>query len=120
MRLRAPLLPLLAVAAAGATAAAEPPLSTVVYLCEQSRVLSVVQRNHASPGQPVEVTFGTAGKRMQPAVAASGARYLSTDGAWEWWSKGYNGRLSAADGTVLAANCTRFPPLDKLPRSADK
>jgi membrane-bound inhibitor of C-type lysozyme len=118
MRLRA-LLPLFAVTAGGATAA-EPPLSTLVYLCEQSRVLSVVQRSHASPGQPIEVTFGTDGKRMQPVVAASGARYLSTDGAWEWWSKGYNGRLSAADGTVLAANCSRFPPLDKLPRSTDK
>ena len=48
MRLRA-LLPLLAVTAAGATEAAEPPLSTVVYLCEQSRVLSVVQRNPPVP-----------------------------------------------------------------------
>lgn len=119
MRLRA-LLPLLAVAAGGATEAAEPPLSTLVYLCEQSRVLSVAQRNPASPGQSVEVTFGTDGKRMQPAVAASGARYLSTDGAWEWWSKGSTGRLSAADGTALAANCALFPPIGKRPRSADK
>jgi len=82
------LLPLLAVAAAGITVAAEPPLSTLVYLCEQSRVLSVVQRNPASPGQSVEVTFGTDGKRMQPVVAASGARYLSTDGAWNGGAKG--------------------------------
>lgn len=119
MSLRA-LLPLLAVAAAGTTVAAEPPLSTLVYLCEQSRVLSVVQRNPASPGQSVDVTFGTDGKRMQPAVAASGARYLSTDGAWQWWSKGSTGRLSAADGTTLAANCTLLAPIGKPPRSPDK
>jgi len=100
--------------------AAEPQLSTLIYLCEQSRVLSVVQRNPASPGESVEVTFGADAKRMQPAVAASGARYLSTDGAWEWWSKGSTGRLSAADGTALAANCVLFPPIGKPPRSPDK
>jgi len=114
------LLPLFAVAAAGIAVAAEPQLSTLIYLCEQSRVLSVVQRNPASPGESVEVTFGADAKRMQPAVAASGARYLSTDGAWEWWSKGSTGRLSAADGTALAANCVLFPPIGKPPRSPDK
>jgi membrane-bound inhibitor of C-type lysozyme len=90
------LLSLAAAYIASATSAAEPRLATVGYLCDEARGLSIVQPEVSLPGQNLELVFGSERKRMRPAIAASGAHYLSTDGAWEWWSKGAVSRLSTA------------------------
>jgi hypothetical protein len=64
------------------------------------------------------VTVAGATGAAQPPLA-SGARCLSTDGARESRRKGSTGRLSAADGTALAADCALFPPIGRLPQPAD-
>jgi membrane-bound inhibitor of C-type lysozyme len=89
--------------------------TTLVYLCEGARTLAVVQPAPPRPGDAVELVFGEQARRMAPAVAASGARYLSADGAWEWWSKGPTGRLATAAGVPLAERCTLYPPTGKVP-----
>ena len=109
------LLSLAAAFIAGAASAAEPRLATAVYLCDEARVLSIVQPELSPAGQNLELVFGSERKRMRPAIAASGAHYLSTDGAWEWWSKGAVSRLSTANGPALAQNCTVFPTVGKRP-----
>jgi membrane-bound inhibitor of C-type lysozyme len=101
------LLSLAAAFIASAASAAEPRLATVVYLCDEARVLSFVLPEMSLPGQNLELVFGSERMRMRPAIAASGAHYLSTDGA-EWWSKGAVSRLATANGSALAQNCTVF------------
>ncbi|HQR20466.1 MAG TPA: MliC family protein [Burkholderiaceae bacterium] len=110
------LLALAAATSAAPASADETPVSTLVFLCDQAWVPSLVQPKAARPGQPVDLTFGPETRRMQPAVAASGARYLSSDGTWEWWGKGTTGRLTAADGLPLAANCSLYLATGKVPR----
>ena len=114
------LLSLAAAFIASATSAAEPRLATVVYLCDEARVLSIVQPEVPLPGQNLELVFGSERKRMRPAIAASGAHYLSTDGAWEWWSKGAVSRLSIANGSALAQNCAVFLTAGKRPAPDSK
>jgi membrane-bound inhibitor of C-type lysozyme len=109
------LLSLAAACIAGAASAAEPRLATAVYLCDEARVLSIVSPDLSLPGQNLELVFGSERKRMRAAIAASGAHYLSTDGAWEWWSKGATSRLSTANGSALAVNCTVYPAVGKRP-----
>ena len=108
------LLSLAAAFIASAASAAEPRLVSVVYLCDEARVLSIVQPEMSLPGQNLELVFGSR-KRMRPAIAASGAHYLSTDGAWEWWSKGAVSRLATSNGSAMAQNCTVFQAVGKRP-----
>jgi membrane-bound inhibitor of C-type lysozyme len=109
------LLSLAAAFIASAASAAEQRLATVVYLCDEARVLSIVQPEMSLPGQNLELVFGSERKRMRPAIAASGPHYLSTDGTWEWWSKGAVSRLATASGSTLAQNCTVFQAVGRRP-----
>jgi membrane-bound inhibitor of C-type lysozyme len=109
------LLSLAAAFIASAASAAEPRRVTVVYLCDEARALTIVQPEMSLPGQNLELVFGSERKRMRPAIAASGAHYLSTDGAWEWWSKGAVSRLATSSGSALAQNCTVFQAVGNRP-----
>jgi membrane-bound inhibitor of C-type lysozyme len=71
------------------------------------------------PGDAIDLTFGSDRRLMEPAKAASGARYLSKDSVWEWWSKGPGGQLADAAGKPLATNCalyTRVGPPSAISR----
>lgn len=88
--MRAPALFAWAAATFAAPAGADATqVSTLVFLCDQARVLSLVQPKTVRPKQPVDLTFGAETKRMQRA---------------------------AADGLPLAANCSLFPSTGKVPR----
>jgi membrane-bound inhibitor of C-type lysozyme len=103
-------LALMAATTLGIPAQASTPTETLVFLCADARVVSMVQPKPPTPGQAVDVAFGAERKRMSAAPAASGARYLSGDGAWQWWTKGRTARLSMVNGnTSLASSCELYP-----------
>lgn len=98
---KAVLSAILAIAAAGATGAAEAPVAitggvrnTVSYACDDGRAFSVVYVN-GSPDALALVPIDGMPRIFVNVISGSGARYAS--GTFIWWTKG--GSASLYDAT---------------------
>lgn len=81
------------------------------YRCERG---AQVQATYLNPGERSFAVVGFEGRQMafEIAQSASGARYLSADGQFVWWTKGNTAMLihGAGDQEVMIyAECAAVP-----------
>ena len=81
------------------------------YRCERG---AQVQATYLNPGERSFAVISFEGRQMafEIAQSASGARYVSADGAFVWWTKGDGGLLLHGEGdqeVMIYADCAVVP-----------
>ena len=94
---------------AAPAAAEEMPSHT--YRCERG---AQVQATYLNPGERSFAVVSFEGRQMafEIAQSASGARYLSADGQFVWWTKGDTAMLIHGEGdqeVMIYAECAAVP-----------
>ena len=82
----------------------------VTYRCDDSQALAVAYpafRDASS--QPIRLAWRGSRYALYQAPSGSGARYLTRDGRYEWWTKGDGGFLAVPGvNPPIVSNCQMF------------
>jgi membrane-bound inhibitor of C-type lysozyme len=105
---------LAAIATMPAHAASSDPRETqpfvLTYRCDDSQAIAVAYpafRDAAS--QPIRLAWQQNRYVLYHAPSGSGARYLTRDGRYEWWTKGNEGSFAVPGvNPPILANCAVF------------
>ena len=94
-----------------ATPAAAEEMQSQTYRCERG---AQVQATYLNPGERSFAVVNFEGRQMafEIAQSASGARYLSADGQFVWWTKGDTAMLIHGEGdqeAMIYAECAAVP-----------
>lgn len=100
----------LALCLLAAPAAAEE-MQTQTYRCDRG---AQVQATYLNPGDRSFAVVSFEGRQMgfEIAQSASGARYVSSDGTFVWWTKGETAMLIHGTGdqeVMIYAECAALP-----------
>lgn len=86
-------------------------MPTETYRCDRG---ALVQATYLNPGDRSFAVVSFEGRQMgfEIAVSASGARYVSADGQFVWWTKGDTAMLMHGSGdaeAMIYAECAALP-----------
>lgn len=94
-----------------ATPAAAEEMQSQTYRCDRG---AQVQATYLNPGERSFAVLSFEGRQMgfEIAQSASGARYVSADGSFVWWTKGDGAMLLHGTGdaeVMVYADCAALP-----------